>query len=73
MRLWRRQLQAQITDPELRAKCVPDYVMGCKRVLFSNDWYPTLARPNVELVTDPIERIDPDGVVTPTAPSARRT
>jgi len=33
-------------------------------VLFSNDWYPTLARPNVELVTDPIERIVPGGVVT---------
>ena len=64
MRLWRRQLRAQITDPHLLRKCVPDYVMGCKRVLFSNDWYPTLARPNVELVTDPIERIVPDGVVT---------
>ena len=64
MQLWRRQLRTQIADPELRAKCVPDYVMGCKRVVFSNDWYPALARPNVELVTDPIERIVPDGVVT---------
>lgn len=62
MHLWRRQLQAQITDPQLRERCIPDYVMGCKRVLFSNDWYPTLARPNVELVTEPIERIVPDGV-----------
>jgi cation diffusion facilitator CzcD-associated flavoprotein CzcO len=64
MQLWRRQLRSQITDPELRAKCVPDYVMGCKRVVFSSDWYPALARPNVELVTDRIERIVPDGVVT---------
>jgi cation diffusion facilitator CzcD-associated flavoprotein CzcO len=64
MQLWRRQLHAQITDPALRAKCVPDYVMGCKRVVFSNDWYPALARPNVELVTDPIERIATGGVVT---------
>jgi cation diffusion facilitator CzcD-associated flavoprotein CzcO len=63
MQLWRRQLNSQITDPGLRAKCVPDYVMGCKRVLFSNDWYPALARPNVDLVTDPIERIVADGVV----------
>jgi cation diffusion facilitator CzcD-associated flavoprotein CzcO len=63
MQLWRRQLRV-VTDPELRDKCIPDYVMGCKRVLFSNDWYPTLARPNVELVTDPIERIAPGGVVT---------
>ncbi len=61
---WRKQLQAAITDPQLREKCIPDYVMGCKRVLFSNDWYPTLARPNVDLVTESIERIVPDGVVT---------
>jgi cation diffusion facilitator CzcD-associated flavoprotein CzcO len=64
MKVWRHQLESQIADPELRAKCVPDYVMGCKRVLFSNDWYPTLARPSVALVTDPIERIAPGGVVT---------
>jgi cation diffusion facilitator CzcD-associated flavoprotein CzcO len=64
MKMWRRQLDEQITDPALRDKCVPDYVMGCKRVLFSNDWYPTLARSNVNLVTDPIERITTDGVLT---------
>ena len=64
MRLWRRQLDSQIADRALRAKCVPDYVMGCKRVAFANDWYPALARPNVDLVTDPIERIAHDGVVT---------
>ena len=64
MQMWRHQLRTQIPDPGLRAKCVPDYVMGCKRVVFSNDWYPALARPNVELVTDRIERIAPDGVVT---------
>jgi cation diffusion facilitator CzcD-associated flavoprotein CzcO len=64
MQLWRGQLNAQIADPELRAKCIPDYVMGCKRVTFSNDWYPALARPNVELVTEPIERIVSGGVVT---------
>jgi cation diffusion facilitator CzcD-associated flavoprotein CzcO len=64
MRMWRRQLEQQVSDPELRRRCVPDYVMGCKRVLFSNDWYPTLVRTNVELVTDPIERIVAGGVVT---------
>ena len=63
MQLWRRQLSA-VTDPRLREKCIPDYVMGCKRVLFSNDWYPTLNRPDVDLVTDPIERIVSGGVVT---------
>ena len=64
MAMWRRQLRTQIADPELRAKCVPDYVMGCKRVVFSTDWYPALARPNVELVTDRIVRIVPDGMFT---------
>jgi len=64
MQMWRRQLNAQVTDLALREKCVPDYVMGCKRVLFSNDWYSTLTRPNVELVTDPIERITPGGIET---------
>jgi cation diffusion facilitator CzcD-associated flavoprotein CzcO len=64
MQLWRRQLRSQLADPELRARCVPDYVMGCKRVVFSNDWYPALARPEVELVTERIERIVPDGVMT---------
>ena len=64
MQVWRRQLRTQVSDPGLRERCVPDYVMGCKRVLFSNDWYPALARPNVDLVTDPIERIAGDGVVT---------
>ena len=63
MAMWRRQLRA-ISDPELRAKCIPDYQLGCKRVLFSDDWYPTLTRPNVELVTSPVERIAPGGVVT---------
>ena len=62
MQMWRRQLRAQIADPELRAKCVPDYVMGCKRVVFSSDWYTALARPDVELITDRIERITRDGV-----------
>jgi cation diffusion facilitator CzcD-associated flavoprotein CzcO len=64
MLMWRHQLNTAITDPELRAKCMPGYVMGCKRVVFSNAWYPALARSNVDLVTDPIERITADGVVT---------
>ncbi len=64
MQQWRRQLDAHITDPQLRERCVPDYVMGCKRVLFSNDWYPTLARRGVDLITERIDRIEPGGVVT---------
>lgn len=64
MAMWRRQLRTAIADPELRARCVPDYVMGCKRVVFSNAWYPALARPDVDLVTDPIAQITQTGLVT---------
>jgi cation diffusion facilitator CzcD-associated flavoprotein CzcO len=53
-----------ITDPLLRAKLIPHYGLGCKRVLVSSDWYPALARPNVELITDPIARVTEHGIVT---------
>lgn len=56
-------LNAQVADPELRAKLTPDYEVGCKRVLISNDFYPALTRPNVELVTNAIARMTPQGVV----------
>ncbi|WP_428422596.1 flavin-containing monooxygenase [Methylibium sp.] len=60
----RRHLARQISDPSLRTRLTPDYTLGCKRVLLSNDYYPALARPNVELVTDAIREITPHGVVT---------
>jgi cation diffusion facilitator CzcD-associated flavoprotein CzcO len=50
--------------PELRAKVWPDYTFGCKRVLFSSQFLPALARPNVELVSDPIARMTPAGIQT---------
>jgi cation diffusion facilitator CzcD-associated flavoprotein CzcO len=59
---WRAQLHKQVRDPHLRAKLVPDYPFGCKRVLFSNDWYPALAQSNVELVTEPVVEVLPEGV-----------
>ncbi|WP_027860867.1 NAD(P)/FAD-dependent oxidoreductase [Marmoricola sp. URHB0036] len=59
---WRAQLFAQVRDPELRAKLIPDYEFGCKRVLFSNDWYSTLAKPNVHVVTEPVVEVLPEGV-----------
>lgn len=57
-------LQMQVADPELRKKLTPNYPIGCKRVLFADDYYPALMRENVALVTDPIDRIVPAGVVT---------
>jgi cation diffusion facilitator CzcD-associated flavoprotein CzcO len=61
---WRTFMESQVSDPELREKCEPDYAVGCKRILFSNDWYPALALPGVELVTDPLAAVTEAGVVT---------
>jgi cation diffusion facilitator CzcD-associated flavoprotein CzcO len=49
--------------PDLIAKTKPDSRLGCKRILFTSDWYPTLLRPNVELIDGGVERITADGVV----------
>lgn len=62
--VWRRYMHAQVHDPELRRRCEPDYVMGCKRILFSNEWYSTLARREVELVTEPVAAVTDTGVRT---------
>lgn len=53
-----------VEDPELRRQLTPTVPWGCQRPLFSNDYYPTFNRPNVELVTEPIRRITPAGVLT---------
>jgi cation diffusion facilitator CzcD-associated flavoprotein CzcO len=58
----RRQLRRQVPDPVLRERLTPRYPIGCKRILISNDWLPTFARPNVELVTDAIDAVTPAGV-----------
>lgn len=60
----RRHLDKQVRAPDLRARLTPDYPAGCKRVLLSNDYYPTLARDDVELVTDPIAAVTSAGIVT---------
>lgn len=59
-------LRRQVADPALRAKLTPDFAVGCKRLLFANDWFETLARPNVELVTDAVAAIDATGVIDAT-------
>ncbi len=53
-----------IRDPELRKKLTPDFPLGCKRVLISDDFYPAIQRDNVEVVTDKVTEIRPNGVVT---------
>jgi cation diffusion facilitator CzcD-associated flavoprotein CzcO len=59
-----KNIERGISDPELREKVTPDFQIGCKRILISNTYYPTLARDDVELVTDAITEVTPTGIVT---------
>jgi cation diffusion facilitator CzcD-associated flavoprotein CzcO len=53
-----------VRDRELRRRLTPDYRPMCKRLVVSSGFYRAMQRPNVELVTDPIERLEPAGIVT---------
>ena len=59
-----RHLNEVVGDPALRAALVPDYPLGGKRILVSDDYYETLTREDVELVTADIDHLNEDGVVT---------
>lgn len=58
----RALLNSQVKDAALRAKLTPDSPLGCKRILLSNEWLPTLARANVELITEPVVEVTNAGV-----------
>jgi cation diffusion facilitator CzcD-associated flavoprotein CzcO len=62
-RIARRHLYSQVKDPVLRRKLKPRYTMGCKRILISDDFYPALTRPNVEVVTEGIVEVREHSVV----------
>ncbi|CAM3775179.1 flavin-containing monooxygenase [Parendozoicomonas haliclonae] len=53
-----------IKDPELQKKVTPDYSIGCKRILLANSYYPALNRKHVDVITDGVERIGEDHIVT---------
>jgi cation diffusion facilitator CzcD-associated flavoprotein CzcO len=57
-------LESQVSDSELRRKLTPDYPIGCRRILFADDYYPTLLRSNVTLETSAIERVTSTGART---------
>ncbi|MQY06672.1 flavin-containing monooxygenase [Actinomadura macrotermitis] len=63
-KLARWHIDRQIADPELRAKVTPDYTIGCKRVLLSNDYYPALTRPNVQVETSGVAEVRENSIVT---------
>ncbi|MBA4108201.1 MAG: 4-hydroxyacetophenone monooxygenase [Leptothrix sp. (in: Bacteria)] len=60
----KHKIRQAIKDPVLQAKLTPDYTPGCKRLLISNDYYPALARTNVDVITEGIQEVTPRGVVT---------
>ena len=60
----RSQINRAIKDPELRRKVTPTDEVGCKRIMLTDDWYPTLTKPNVELITEGISDIAEGGVRT---------
>ena len=63
--LFDREIRAAVVSDRLpETAVVPDYPIGCKRILISNDWYPAIMRPNVEVVERPIDHLEAGGVVT---------
>jgi cation diffusion facilitator CzcD-associated flavoprotein CzcO len=58
----RYQINSAIKDPELRRKVTPTDEVGCKRVMLTDEWYPTLTKPNVELITERIAEVTPTGI-----------
>lgn len=61
--LCRREIRRHFDDEAVRRVLTPDFPIGAKRILLSDKYFPALARENVELVTDPIERFTQDGLI----------
>lgn len=59
-----RRLQKQVSDPVLRQQLTPDYPVGCKRILISNDYYGALTRSNVAVIGEEISEVTATGVIT---------
>jgi len=57
-------LEESVRDPELRERLRPSYQAACKRLVISPNFYEAIQQPNAELVTSPIERVEPEGVRT---------
>ena len=61
--LGKLQLLRQIRDSALRRTLTPDYVIGCKRAIFSDAYFPSLKRPNVDVITEGIAEVRPHSIV----------
>jgi cyclohexanone monooxygenase len=62
-RMAQAHLMRQVRDPKLRAALTPNFTIGCKRILISNDYYPAVSAPNAELVTAGIAEVRPHSIV----------
>ncbi|WP_052396239.1 NAD(P)/FAD-dependent oxidoreductase, partial [Kutzneria sp. 744] len=60
----RAKLRVQVRDRALRRKFTPSYRLGCKRILISNDYYPTFVKRHVRLVTEGIQQVKANALVT---------
>jgi cation diffusion facilitator CzcD-associated flavoprotein CzcO len=60
----RANLEGSVRDPVLREKLRPSYRAACKRLVLSPDFYEAIQKPRAELVTEPIQRIEAEGVRT---------
>ena len=63
-RIVRRNLEKAVANPELRAKLTPDYRVGCKRLVLASDFFEAVQQPHCELITDDVDHVEPDGIVT---------
>ena len=61
---YRSRIAEQVADMDLAQALTPDYEVGCKRILLSDNYYPAMQRDNVALVTDPVDRFTADGIAT---------
>lgn len=57
-------LDQAVTDPALRQKLQPGYRAGCKRLIYSPDYYQAIQHPNAQLITEGIAQVEADGIRT---------
>mgnify|MGYP001815372118 FL=1 len=60
----RRHIRASVSDPKMREAMIPSFPLGCKRILIADNFYDAMNRPNVDLVTTGIDRVESHAVIT---------
>ncbi|MFX6213737.1 4-hydroxyacetophenone monooxygenase, partial [Acinetobacter baumannii] len=61
--LFQRHIRKVVKDGKLRHRLMPDYPIGCKRILISNHWYETLTQPHVDVIDTGIQEITEHGIL----------